>query len=660
MAYHDTQNPGIGGIDELTPAEESFLTSLAGLPFVDGDILYYNSGSLQRLAIGNIGDVLKVSASNLPYWVTSSGGGTWGSITGTLSNQTDLQTALNAKLTAPGGTSAQFIKGDGSLDSSTYANTTLSNLASVAINTSLISDTDSTDDLGSTTKAWANLYVDTIRSITGNALALTPIAGQNLNVNLSTTGDFAVNTNQLYVDTSTGNVGLGTASPISLLTVGSGTNTYPTTPAGTNAITFNGTSIVRTVMNDGTANWTQYLNSYYDSSSVTHKYITSSLANRFTSSLGTFGFYTASSGIAGNNITWINAMYIDSTGYVGIGTVTPTTKFMLRNGDSVISTAAGADNNYQIRDDDVTQPFTGIGGVYSTVTANTVFALAQVNGTAGGGVFGGFRSGSGTAVNIQGHIQTESTTLAPVVLDGYRSDGGTGRTSLTSSARLLEMRNGGTASVVVMSNGFTYLGGNVNPTAVLHLKAGTATASTAPLKFTSGTLLTAAEAGAVEFLTDKYYGTITTGAVRKEIALIDPSAGLTSGRVAFATTNGRLTDDADFTFATDTLTVTKAIASTTLTASGGMVHAYVAKTASYTLTNTDYLVNWTSGTVNATLPTAVGITGQIFELKNSGTGIITILTTSSQTIDGNASGILTLLQWDSLRVMSDGVNWIAI
>lgn len=33
--------------------------------------------------------------------------------------------------------------------------------------------------------------------------------------------------------------------------------------------------------------------------------------------------------------------------------------------------------------------------------------------------------------------------------------------------------------------------------------------------------------------------------------------GLTSGRVVFATTNGQLTDDADFTFATDTLTVTK-------------------------------------------------------------------------------------------------------
>ncbi|HEX3099884.1 MAG TPA: tail fiber domain-containing protein [Patescibacteria group bacterium] len=51
------------------------------------------------------------------------------------------------------------------------------------------------------------------------ALTVTPAAGSNLNINLSTTGDFAVNTNQLYVDTSTGNVGIGTASPSSLLTV---------------------------------------------------------------------------------------------------------------------------------------------------------------------------------------------------------------------------------------------------------------------------------------------------------------------------------------------------------------------------------------------------------------------------------------------------------
>lgn len=67
------------------------------------------------------------------------------------------------------------------------------------------------------------------------------------------------------------------------------------------------------------------------------------------------------------------------------------------------------------------------------------------------------------------------------------------------------------------------------PTAVLHLKAGTATASTAPLKFNSGTLLSSPEAGAIEFLTDAYYGTVTTNAVRKMLV------GSTTGRATAQT-----------------------------------------------------------------------------------------------------------------------------
>jgi len=83
--------------------------------------------------------------------------------------------------------------------------------------------------------------------------------------------------------------------------------------------------------------------------------------------------------------------------------------------------------------------------------------------------------------------------------------------------------------------------GVTTPTAALHLKAGTATADTAPLKCTSGTLLTTPEAGAVEFLTDNLHLTITTGAARKGIVL-DDGTRLTSGKMPVATTNGRLID----------------------------------------------------------------------------------------------------------------------
>jgi hypothetical protein len=53
---------------------------------------------------------------NVSYSGGGSGGAAvWGGITGTLSDQTDLQNALNAKFDDPTGTTAQYLRGDGSL-----------------------------------------------------------------------------------------------------------------------------------------------------------------------------------------------------------------------------------------------------------------------------------------------------------------------------------------------------------------------------------------------------------------------------------------------------------------------------------------------------------------------------------------------------------------
>jgi hypothetical protein len=123
--------------------------------------------------------------------------------------------------------------------------------------------------------------------------------------------------------------------------------------------------------------------------------------------------------------------------------------------------------------------------------------------------------------------------------------------------------NGGFGVYDVTSGGYamTFNGSTLNvgigsilATARLHIQAGTTAAGTAPLKFTSGSLLTAAEAGAVEFLTDKAYLTITTGAARKEVTLND--AALTSGVTPVATTNGRLTDGLTLASGTYTPTLT--------------------------------------------------------------------------------------------------------
>ena len=111
-----------------------------------------------------------------------------------------------------------------------------------------------------------------------------------------------------------------------------------------------------------------------------------------------------------------------------------------------------------------------------------------------------------------------------------------------------------------------------SPTAVLHLKAGTATANTAPLKFNSGTSLTSAEAGAMEFTTDDLFFTITTGTARKRLLMADPTGGLTSGRISYATTNGRLTDSSGLTFDGTNFTTTGSVTTTQIIASNKSIN----------------------------------------------------------------------------------------
>ena len=69
--------------------------------------------------------------------------------------------------------------------------------------------------------------------------------------------------------------------------------------------------------------------------------------------------------------------------------------------------------------------------------------------------------------------------------------------------------------------------GTATPTAVLHLKAGTATASTAPLKLTSGTNNTTAEAGAFEFDGTSLFFT-NTGNIRQQLAQVQNTRVVTT------------------------------------------------------------------------------------------------------------------------------------
>ena len=71
--------------------------------------------------------------------------------------------------------------------------------------------------------------------------------------------------------------------------------------------------------------------------------------------------------------------------------------------------------------------------------------------------------------------------------------------------------------------------------------------------------------------------------------------------------------------------------------------------------NVDY-VYLVSGTTTITLPTAVGNTNT-YTIKRVNTGVVSIATTSSQTIDGSASPITINVRYVSLTLVSDGANW---
>lgn len=116
--------------------------------------------------------------------------------------------------------------------------------------------------------------------------------------------------------------------------------------------------------------------------------------------------------------------------------------------------------------------------------------------------------------HASGRYETGSNRLFIDSLDrGTEARGRTesliyGVTSTTLANQILSLGGGGNVGI-----------GTINPTARLHLPAGTATAGTAPFKFTSGINLTAAEAGAIEYNGTSFFAT-RTGTTRETIVTV--------------------------------------------------------------------------------------------------------------------------------------------
>ncbi|RYY17182.1 MAG: hypothetical protein EOO36_10085 [Cytophagaceae bacterium] len=94
----------------------------------------------------------------------------------------------------------------------------------------------------------------------------------------------------------------------------------------------------------------------------------------------------------------------------------------------------------------------------------------------------------------------------------------------------------------------------------------------------------------------------------------------------------------------------------TLQVVGSLAANYTSVTATtYTMQATDFYVAY-SGTANTTftLPTGVSIKGRLYTIKNVSAYTVTINTTSSQTIDGNASGVISIPAGQALQLITTG------
>lgn len=100
----------------------------------------------------------------------------------------------------------------------------------------------------------------------------------------------------------------------------------------------------------------------------------------------------------------------------------------------------------------------------------------------------------------------------------------------------------------------------------------------------------------------------------------------------------------------------------TVVRTGGFGSNITTQAGNYTLTNSDsiVLVDSTAAPRTITLPTAVGSAGRQYLIKvSAGAKMVTVNTTSSQTIDGALTVGLPGFPF-SMAVVSNGANWLIL
>lgn len=239
--------------------------------------------------------------------------------------------------------------------------------------------------------------------------------------------------------------------------------------------------------------------------------------------------------------------------------------------------------------------------------------------TTAGDIIKGGASGTPTRVPLGTSFQYFRTNSGAADVEWASPSGGSAFTA--TSGTNIQVTQSGSASVSSLathgitiveagSNGDVFIWSGTNTaarvnalaatrTALWHLKAGTATAGTAPLKLTSGTNLTTAEAGAIEYDGTNFFASPST--VRYKVALV---LNITTASIDFSSVGANAQSTA-VSSGSSTVTITGAAVGDQVSITENTETSGIFYKARVTSSNTVQItaINFTAGSVDPTAST---------------------------------------------------------
>lgn len=222
------------------------------------------------------------------------------------------------------------------------------------------------------------------------------------------------------------------------------------------------------------------------------------------------------------NITDDTRMMIDfATGNIGIATLTPGARLTVGAGQVAVPLGTVTAPSYAFDGDLNTGMWSPGADTIAWSTAGSERARIDLNGNL---LVGATASSGRTTIYGNNNVPLISIGSASVSRYDFTRDGTTGALSVQGN-------QAGFNNIILAPTSGSVGIGVAAPTAVLHLKAGAATASNAPLKFTAGAVLTTPEAGTMEFTNSETGLTFTAIGTRRQVILDTAAQTLTNKRI---------------------------------------------------------------------------------------------------------------------------------